>query len=148
MIINAIFPFVEFGIAYSKLFAFRKMDRSWGKDEYKTKKTSLQLYVDLYSGPEYMIHFKYSGIMNVTFVTMMYGMGMPVLFLIAGFNYFVLMSLERILVAYFYQLPPTLDDKLTKNAIGILKFGPLLYLFVGYWMLSNKQIFHNTFSAI
>jgi hypothetical protein len=85
-----------------------------------------------------MIHFKYSGVMNVTFVTMMYGMGMPVLFFIAAFNYFVLMSLERLLVAYFYQMPPTLDDKLTKNAIGILKFGSLLYLFVGFWMLSNK----------
>jgi hypothetical protein len=76
--------------------------------------------------------------MNVTFVTMMYGMGMPILFLVAAFNYFILMSLERLLVAYFYQLPPTLDDKLTKNAIGILKFGSLLYLFVGFWMLSNK----------
>jgi hypothetical protein len=85
-----------------------------------------------------MIHFKYSGIMNVTFVTMMYGMGMPILFVVAAVNYFILMSLERLLVAYFYQLPPTLDDKLTKNAIGILKFGALLYLFVGFWMLSNK----------
>ena len=42
MIVNAIFPFVEFGIAYSKLWVFRKMDRGWSsKDTYKTKKTNM-----------------------------------------------------------------------------------------------------------
>lgn len=102
MIINSIFPYIEFFIAYTKLSLFRLRDRSWGKDSYKTKKTSMQLYIDIYSGPEYMIHFKYSGILNVTFVTMMYGMGMPILFPIAAFTYFNLMSLERLLVAYFY----------------------------------------------
>lgn len=138
MIINSIFPYVEFCIAFTKAWIFRRKDRSWGSDTYKTKKTSMQIYVDLYSGPEYMIHFKYSGILNVTFVTMMYGMGMPILFPIAAFTYFNLMSLERLLVAYFYQLPPTFDDQLTKNALGILRWGSILYLFFGYWMLSSK----------
>jgi hypothetical protein len=130
--------YIEFGIAYTKLTVFRFMDRSYGKDTYKTKKTSMQVYIDLYSGPEYMIHFKYSGILNVSFVTMMYGMGMPILFVIAAFTYFNLMTIERLAVAYFYQLPPTFDDKLTKNALGILKWGAVLHLFFGYWMISNK----------
>lgn len=102
MLINAFFPIIEFGIAYSKAWAFRKMDRSWTNDDHNTKKTSIQVYVDLYSGPEYFIHFKYSGILNVCFVTMMYGLGIPILFGIAAMAYFVLFSLERILVAYFY----------------------------------------------
>jgi hypothetical protein len=77
MIVNAIFPFIEFGIAYSKLWFFRKMDQGFckGKDGTKTKKTNMQTYIDVYSGPEYLIHFKYSGMLNVTFVTMMYGIG-------------------------------------------------------------------------
>lgn len=41
MLINAFFPFVEFGIAYSKSWVFRRMDRSWTNDTYKTKKTSM-----------------------------------------------------------------------------------------------------------
>lgn len=102
----------------------------------------------MYSGPEYMIHFKYSGILNVCFVTMMYGIGMPILFPIAAFTYFNLFVLERLLVAFFYQLPPTFDDKLTKNALGILRFGAVLHLLFGYWMLSNKQIFHNVWHYI
>ena len=85
-----------------------------------------------------MIHFKYSGVLNVCFVSLMYGLGMPILFPIAAWTYFVLFSVERLLVAYFYQLPPTFDDKLTKNSLKILRWGAVLHLFFGYWMLSNK----------
>ena len=42
MIINAIFPFIEFGIAFGKLWVFRIMDRGWGnKNTYQTKKTNM-----------------------------------------------------------------------------------------------------------
>lgn len=76
MIVAAIFPFIEFGIAYTKLFVFRTMDKGFfNKDTYFTRKTNMQTYIEIYSGPEYMIHFKYSGILNVTFITMMYGIG-------------------------------------------------------------------------
>lgn len=141
MLINAFFPYIEFTIAYVKLNLFRWKDRSFGSDTYKTQKTSIQTYIDVYSGPEYMIHFKYSGMLNVTFVTMLYGMGIPILFPIAALTYFNLYTLERLATTYFYQLPPTFDDKLTKNAVKIIRFAPLVYLFFGYWMLSNKQIF-------
>lgn len=148
MIINSIFPSIEFGIAYTKLWLFRKMDRKWGTNEYNTKKTNIQQYVDLYSGPELLIHFKYSGILNVTFVTMMYGLGCPILFPIAAWTYFHLYSLERLLTAYFYQLPPTFDDQMTKNALGIMRWATVFYLFFGYWMLSSKVIFQNYFNLI
>jgi hypothetical protein len=45
-------------------------------------------YKDLYSGSDYVIHFKYAGVLNITFITMMYGIGMPILFPVAAFNYF------------------------------------------------------------
>jgi hypothetical protein len=108
----------------------------------------MQIYINLYSGPEYLIHVKYSGVLNVAFVTMMYGLGVPILFAVAAFTYFLLYSQERILVAYFYQLPPTFDDKMTKNAVKTLRWAAVIHLFFGYWMLSNKQIFQNTYQFI
>lgn len=95
----------------------------------------------MYSGPSYIVHFKYSAIFNVTFVTMMYGLGLPILFPIAVLNYVIFYLLERWHMAYTYQLPPSLDDKLTNNAIQVLKFAPFILLCNGYWMLSNLQIF-------
>jgi len=102
MLVNAFMPVIEFCINYTKAWVFRRLDRRGGVDEYTTHKKSLQLYIELYSGPEYMIHFKYSIVLNVAFVTMMYGVGIPFLFFIAGLSFFVLYSVERLCVAYFY----------------------------------------------
>jgi hypothetical protein len=126
MIINSIFSIIEFFISYGQKFVFRLLDRSFTSDTYKTKKTSMQVYVDLYSGPEYFIHFKYSGVLNVTFVTMMYGMGIPVLFPIAAWTYFVIYTMERLMTSYYVQMPPTFDDKMTKNAVSILRWAVIL----------------------
>lgn len=90
MIINALFPLFEFSYSYAYIYFSRRKDVSWGGDSYHTNQTSMQIYIEMYSGPEYMIHFKYSGILNVCFVTFMYGFGMPVLFLIAAVNFLIM----------------------------------------------------------
>lgn len=103
MIINSIMPVIEFGINWGLKFVFRLLDRSFTKDIYRSKKRSIQLYIDTFSGPEYMIHFRYSTILNVCFVTMMYGTALPILYPIALWSFFVLFTLERLLVCYYYR---------------------------------------------
>lgn len=148
MIINAIMPFVALTTSFMIPALKRKLDRKFGSDVYKTKKTSFAAYKDLYSGADYVIHFKYSGIINIIYITMMYGVGMPILFIVAGFNFLNQYMCERIIVSYGMRQPPALDDKLTKNTVEMLKYAPLLWLFNGYWMLSNQQIFMNNYSKI
>jgi len=87
-------------------------------------------------------------VLNIVYITMMYGMGMPILFVLAAFNFFNQWVCERIIVAYQMKLPPALDDKLTINCINMLKWSPILLLFNGYWMISNKQIYQSTWSYI
>ena len=72
---------------------------------------------------------------------MLYGAGLPIMFPIAALSLGIFWSLERYHMAYTYQLPPSLDDRLTKNAVRVLKFSPVLLLANGYWMLSQSQIF-------
>ena len=95
----------------------------------------------MYSGPPYIVHFKYSSVFNCVYVTMLYGVGLPIMYPIAVLTFAIFWSLERYHMAYTYQLPPSLDDKLTKNAVGVLKFSPIMLLANGYWMLSQSQIF-------
>jgi hypothetical protein len=71
----------------------------------------------MYSGPSYIVYVKYSSILNVVYVTMMYGIGMPILFPIAVATLGIHWIHERYHMAYTYQLPPSLDDKLTLNTI-------------------------------
>lgn len=64
-----------------------------------------------------MIHFKYSAILNVVFVTFMYGLAMPLLFPIAFLFFLIFYIVDRLLITYYYKKPPQYDDKLNKAAL-------------------------------
>lgn len=127
-------------------FALRMIDTGFTGDIYRTKQTSLAKYKEIYSGKDHLIHFKFSDALNVTYVAMMYGVGQPLLFPIAAFNLMMQWVCEKMAVSWITKLPPTMDDQMTQNAIGMLKLAPLLLLCNGYWMLSNQQIFLNQWS--
>ena len=148
MIINSILPYV--GLVTGAIIPRVKqyLDNGFSGDPYKTKKTAVAGYKDLYSGGSYVIHFKYAGVLNVVFITMFYGVGMPLLFPIGAFNMFNQYCCERIIVAYQMRLPPALDDKLTLNAVNMLKIAPLMLLMNCYWMITNRQIFENKWDWI
>jgi len=146
MMIAAFMPLVEFGGAWAPSWAKRKMDtgcKCCKTDSYTTKKMSIQRYAELWQGPDYFIHFKYSNVLNITFVTMLYGAAMPVLFPVAMLTFFNIYTQERLCLAYYYQQPPSLDDKLIKSTLRILKWGVVGYLAFGYWSYSNLQAFSN-----
>ena len=143
MLFNVYWPICEFFINYGMRYGFRLLDRKLKCDEYVTKKTTIQQYVEVYSGPTFFIHYKYSSILNITFVTMMYGAGLPILFPIAAAAIFVLYCMEKIMVNYSYRQPPAYDERLNNNVLAILTYAPLLFLSFGYWMFSNKQLFRN-----
>lgn len=99
--------------------------------------------MEIYSGPVFFIHYKYSSILNITFVTMMYGVGLPVLFPIAAISMAGLYAVEKYMVYYVYRQPPMYDQQLNNNVLTLMTYPPLLLLAFGYWMLSSKQLLSN-----
>ena len=89
------------------------------------------------------MHFKYSALLNIIFVTMTYGYGIPILFPIAAFGILVLYFVEKTMLYYAYRLPPMYDERLSQSVIGMLYYAPLIFLGFGYWMASNKQMLSN-----
>jgi len=141
---NITWPIIEFFVFYGLRLLYRIMDSGIKTDEENpTKTTTIQQYVDLYCGPEYQIHFKYSSLMNMAFISFMYGAGLPVMFPICFVSVIVLYMVERLCVAYSYKQPPMYDDKLNKSTLNMLYFTPLLYGMFGWWMYTNKQFFDN-----
>ena len=65
------------------------------------------------------------------------------LFPIALFGIFNIYVIERLQFAYFYREPPTFDNKLNDRALKLLFYAPLLMIINGYWLLTNRQMFHN-----
>lgn len=143
MMINAFMPPIEFGIAWGMKIAYRYLDRGFSQDTYKTKKKSISQYVALYSGSDYMIHYRYSSLMNTCFVTLIYGTAMPILYPIALIAFIVAFVNDKLLVFYFYKQPPAFDAKMTQMTYGMLTWTPIWFLAFSYWFLSNNQIFDN-----
>lgn len=92
----------------------------------------------MYAGPVYLMHYKYSTILNVCFVTFMYGFGLPILFPVAILSFVVLYFVEKTMLYYSYRMPPMYDEKQSEMVIRIVQFAPVFYLAFGYWMCSSK----------
>lgn len=87
--------------------------------------------------------FKYSAILVTTFVTLMYGYAIPMLFPIAAFTFMTYYICDRLQITYLYQKPPMYDDKLNTATLELMKYAPLFTMFFGYWCMGNAQIFNN-----
>ena len=99
--------------------------------------------MNLYSGPDHLMHFKYSAMMNVTFVTFMYGLALPLLFPIGMAFFIFLYVMERLLLTYYYKKPPMYDEKLNLSVIATMKWAPVFMMMFSYWVMGNRQIFEN-----
>ena len=86
----------------------------------KTKCTTIQQYVDLYSGPEFNIFKRYAVILNIVFVTMMYGFPIPALFIIALFSFINFYILDKYFITYYYKTPQVFDHTLNDRALELL----------------------------
>jgi hypothetical protein len=89
------------------------------------------------------MHYKYSIMLNIVFVTMLYGAGMPIMFPISFVSLLCLYIVEKFLLYYGYREPPNFDDELNNRVMSHLKYAPLFFLASSYWMLSNRQLFSN-----
>ena len=145
MTFNMYYPVIE-AVMYWCMRAFgRCRDRGCRcpSDNESTKKTSVQAYLNVYAGPIYFMHYKYSSIMTITFITFMYGFGIPQLFPIACVSFFVLYIVEKLLLFYGYRLPPMYDERLSEDVLRKLQFAPIIFIAFGYWMASNNQLLSN-----
>jgi len=84
------------------------------------------------------MHFKYAAILNICYVTLLYGVGMPILYPVAVFALIVLYLSEKACLYYSYRIPPTYDEQLSNSVIRMTMGAPVGMLFFGYWMLSSN----------
>ena len=64
----------------------------------------------LYSGPEYLIHFKYALQVNIIFVTLMFGTSIPLLYPVALISFIVIYFLEMFVLFKIYRKPIDYDS--------------------------------------
>jgi len=77
-----------------------------------TKMKTISAYVDLYSGPNYDIHYKYSQLQNICTICFTYGAGIPMLFPLGFLSFIILDLVERLSMAWTFKKPPIYSNEL------------------------------------
>ena len=138
MIINAFWPIFEF-VMYALLRIWARLrDSRCRLNKYSTKKTSVHDYIEIWSGDKFYIHFKYAAVLNIVFVTFLFGFGMPILFPIAAFSFLIIYVIDVLLLYYSYRAPPAYDKKISDEVLSLIKYAPIPYLAFAYWMVSSR----------
>lgn len=139
---------IEFGMFWSILAFTRCADRGFSSDIKSSKSPSVQAFIDIYAGPQYLIHYRYAAILLQIGVAFCYGCTMPPLYAIACLAFVILYINERLLVCYYYREPPAFDEKMTMLTLEIVKWIPFIMLPMAFWQLGNRQIWESVVSEI
>ena len=117
MILNCFMPAMTIGVNYAKAYAFIWWDK---RGKQATKCDTIQSYISIYGGQEFAVHVRYSNMLNILFMTMMYGAALPLLYPIAMFSFAVLYVQDITLLVYFAEAPPSYDNDLNNRFISIM----------------------------
>lgn len=90
-----------------------------------------------------MISYKYSSMLLMVYMAMLYGMLVPIIIPITLIALINLHITDHLLLAYICKQPPVYDERLTKRAIKLLAISPIGLLMFGFWALENPQFFAN-----
>jgi len=103
MVISCTMPIVEVMVDRTLSYFEKLLDRGCcPKDDYVTRKTGIQEYIELYAGSEHTIHYGFSSLLIIIFVTFTFGFGIPILFPIAAFALSILYRVEKFSMYYIY----------------------------------------------
>jgi hypothetical protein len=72
-----------------------------------------------------------------------YGLFIPILFPVTFLGILNMYIAERFCLFYYYQVPPSYDEKLNVKALELLQMAPCGMFILGFWALGNPQIFFN-----
>lgn len=97
-------------------------------------------YENINTGPILEFDYKYSNMIVVVYLVMLYGSGIPILYLIGAIFFFVTYWVDKWLIFYNHRKPSELDEKLTLQVLGLFKYAVILHFIGGILMYSNAAI--------
>lgn len=133
MVINSVLIVVIDILWFFYRWIRRKLD-SFGSTEDNTSKCkSIYEYVNKFAGPELFIYSKYSRILNTVFITCIFGISMPLLFMVTAGTFAIMYVKSVIMIFYVYKKPEEYDPSLNDEVYKMLNWAPVLMLISSFW---------------
>ena len=121
----------------------RCWDRGCGCDKRKTKRLLQNEYEAMYIGNSIEYENRFSVLIAMIWVVMMFSAAMPVLYLAGFVLCFSIYWTDKALFVWYFRIPPRHGPYLANKARSIIEWSLLVHLFMGLYMLSNPQIFQS-----
>jgi len=118
----------------------RALDRGCRCSAKHTKSLSQSDYEDTNTGLEFLMDFKYAAMLTVLYITMLYGSGIPILYVVAAAFYFSSYWVDKFLLFRYFKRPLMMDQFLAKNTLSWFKYALVLHIIGGMLMYSNSAI--------
>lgn len=122
-------------------FVRRCYDRKCTCNKRKTRKIFQTDYESLYLGPEYLIEFRYSNMVAMVYLALLFGGGMPILYFFAACIFAVTYWVDKLTLFRVYRQPPRLGIEPIRFARNLLMLGVVLHFGFSFWMYSNSLVF-------
>jgi hypothetical protein len=103
----------------------------------------MSVYVDQYSGPEYVIYSKYAFVLKYFYLSIIFGAVLPIVFPIAFVAMLNQYLMDKVSLAYFYKAPPHYDARIGNQVFKLMVGAPFCGLTFTYWALGNPAMFSN-----
>jgi hypothetical protein len=77
--------------------------------------------------------YRYANMLNITFMTLMYGTALPLLYPIALLAFLFLYIQDHVYLVYLSGATPNYDKAVNARFLTILKCAPAFMLGIGFW---------------
>lgn len=101
----------------------------------------------MYMGPELLFEYRYSTMLNTVFISLMYGTGMPVLYLFAFISFSLTYWVDKWTFLRIYQTPPRYNKQLMQTSRTWIDAAIIIHFLAAFWMYSNSVIFETSDSS-
>jgi len=132
-------PAIKFVEVIFNLFA-RCFDRGCGFNAKKTKKKTQTSYESLYSGPEFYVDTRYSQILTLIFVCLLYSGGMPFLYLTSFIQLVLSYFVDKYFLLRITKLPKNYDQHLAIVVRLTLYGAVFIHLLFAIFMFGQPDI--------
>ena len=119
----------------------RCLDRSCGCDKKKTKLMLQSEYEALYIGGVIEYENRFSVLIAMIWVIMMFSAAMPILYFAGFILCFATYWTDKALFVSYFRIPPRHGSNMAYEARGIVEWSIIVHLFMGLYMISNPAIF-------
>jgi hypothetical protein len=137
-VILALQPIIYVSLEYCYLKCDRYVKKNHSYKNHKNNHTDNIKFLEMNVGPEYPFQLKTPSLNVLLFITLVFGLAFPLLYVIAILGIILQYMVERYTLAKFYRLPPKFSLDLTFWNIGVLRAAPFCTMSIAFWMLGNR----------